>query len=109
MTDRAVLYLRHMRECLTHIASFTSEGRPALDRSEIYFSILRNLQTFSESTKRLPADMKQHYPHIDWTGIAGFRNVLVHDYLGEFDRDKLWDVIVNKLPALDEFVRNNHG
>jgi len=35
-------------------------------------------QTLAESSQRLSEDIKAQYPVVDWKGLAGFRNVLVH-------------------------------
>jgi uncharacterized protein with HEPN domain len=48
-----------------------------------YDAIPRNLQTMSEATQRLSQETKNRYQHISWRDIAGFRNILVHDYLGD--------------------------
>ncbi len=53
----------------------------------------------SESAQRLSDDLKQKYPDIEWHSIAGFRNVLVHDYLG-IDFDVVWRVVQNNVPEL---------
>ncbi|MCK5355169.1 MAG: DUF86 domain-containing protein, partial [Methyloprofundus sp.] len=39
------------------------------------------------------------HPEINWRAISGFRNVLVHDYLG-LDNQQVWLVIENRLPDL---------
>ena len=36
----------------------------------------------SESSQRLAETIKIIYPDIAWREISGFRNILVHDYLG---------------------------
>lgn len=62
-------------------------------------AVLRNLHTMSESTQRLPDTLKAARPEIEWDRIAGFRNVLVHDYLG-IDLEKIWEIIRSDLPDL---------
>lgn len=44
--------------------------------------VIRNFQTLAESSQRLSEHLKASQPAVDWKGLAGFRNVLVHDYLG---------------------------
>lgn len=61
--------------------------------------MLRNLQILSESTQRLSEQVKIRFPQIPWARIAGFRNVLVHDYLG-LRLERVWEVISNELPPL---------
>ena len=43
-------------------------------------------------------------PNIDWQGLAGFRNILVHDYLGGISLGRVWNAIENDLPVLKKQV-----
>ena len=45
-------------------------------------AVIRNLQILFESTQKVSESLKQKHPEINWRAIAGFRNILVHDYLG---------------------------
>jgi uncharacterized protein with HEPN domain len=77
------LYLIHISECINRIAEYVVEGKESFFRDEkTQDAVLRNLQILSESTQRLSVDLKANYSDIEWKRIAGFRNVLVHDYLG---------------------------
>ncbi len=38
-------------------------------------------------------------PDVPWRAIAGFRNILVHDYLA-IDVDAVWLVVEQELPRL---------
>jgi uncharacterized protein with HEPN domain len=67
--------------------------------------VLRNLQVLAESTQRLSDGSKARRPEVDWRAIAGFRNVLVHDYLG-VDAAAIWKVVQADLPVLKEAVAN---
>lgn len=40
---------------------------------------------------------------MDWRGIVGFRNVLVHDYLG-VDLNRVWRVVERDLPELEQQI-----
>ena len=62
-------------------------------------AVLRNLQTLAESTQRLSDALKAQHDEIDWRRIAGFRNILVHDYLG-VDVPQVWAIVERELPAL---------
>jgi uncharacterized protein with HEPN domain len=61
--------------------------------------VIRNLQTLAESSRRLGDVVKASYPDVDWPGLAGFRNVLVHDYLG-VDLDLVYRAVEHDLPRL---------
>ncbi len=51
----------------------------------------------AESTRRLSPALKNRYSEIPWSDLAGFRNVLVHDYLG-LNLSRIWDIIERDLP-----------
>ena len=65
--------------------------------------MLRNLQTLAESSQRLSVEIKLTEPQIPWRELAGFRNVIVHGYLG-IDLAAVWLVVEHDLPALAEAV-----
>ncbi|WP_172822329.1 HepT-like ribonuclease domain-containing protein [Magnetospirillum moscoviense] len=56
------------------------------------------------AAQRLPDDVKARHPEIPWQRIAGFRNILVHDYLGGIDNSLVWRVIQDELPRLKGVV-----
>ncbi len=77
------LYLLHIRECIERIEEYTAKGREAfLTDTRTQDAVLRNLQVMCESTQRVSKESKAAHSEIDWKGMAGFRNVLAHDYLG---------------------------
>ena len=53
----------------------------------------------AESSRRLGEAVKAKHPDGDWTGLAGFRNVLVHDYLG-VDLELVYRAIEHDVPRL---------
>jgi uncharacterized protein with HEPN domain len=60
---------------------------------------IRNPQTLAESSQRLSSNIKGTEPGVPWRELAGFRNVIVHGYLG-VDMAAVWLVIEQDLPAL---------
>ena len=61
---------------------------------------MRNLQTLAESTQRLSRSLKATEPAVPWSAISGFRNILVHNYLG-IDLAAVWSVVEKDLPELE--------
>ena len=94
------IYLEHILEAMRRIETYTVRGKQdfMLD-SLVQDGVLRNLQTLAESSSRLSNEVKRENPRIDWRAIAGFRNILVHDYL-KIDLDRVWGVVQNRLPPL---------
>jgi uncharacterized protein with HEPN domain len=98
------LYLDHVHACIARIERYCAAGRDAfLADEQVQDAVLRNLQTLAESTQRLSPETKAAAPDLDWRGIAGFRNVLVHNYLG-LDLHQVWDVVAHDLPILKTVV-----
>ena len=74
--------------------------------AEMPLAALRNLQTLSEATRLLPDDLKQAYPDVPWREISGFRNILVHNDLGDIDSVTVAAVIQRHLRSLEAAVRS---
>lgn len=62
-------------------------------------AIVRNLQIMCESTQRLQESSKSRHPEVDWRGISGLRNVLVHSYF-EVDLEATWGIVERDLAGL---------
>jgi uncharacterized protein with HEPN domain len=63
-------------------------------------AVVRNLQVIGEAVRGLPDELKTGEPLVNWRGIIGLRNVLVHEYFG-INLPIIWDVISNKLDDLE--------
>lgn len=101
-SDRVLL--AHMRDCLDRILEYTNAERSRFDVSRlVQDAVIRNLQTLAESSQRLSSEIKGTEPQIPWRELAGFRNVIVHGYLG-VDLGAVWLVVEQDLPALAEGV-----
>jgi uncharacterized protein with HEPN domain len=62
------------------------QARGDITQDEVlYDAMLRNLQTLSEATQMLPDSLKSAFPNVPWHEVSGFRNILVHNYLGDID------------------------
>ena len=93
-------YLLHIRECITRIQSFTEAGRQAFFADVmIQDAVIRDLQVLAESTQRLSGSTRDCHPEVPWHGIAGFRNVVVHGYLG-IDLNQIWLIVEHSLAEL---------
>ena len=45
-------------------------------------AVIRNFEISGEVANRLPEEIRELYLNIDWHRIRGFRNRIVHDYMG---------------------------
>ena len=99
------LYLIHIGECIERIEKYIgTECRDGFMASTLtQDAVLRNLQTMAESTQRMSDGLKAAHPQVNWYKISGFRNVLVHDYLG-VELERVWLIIENDLPGLKHAI-----
>lgn len=94
------VYLQHMLECIARIEEYVGRDEERFRGSRlIQDAVIRNLQTLAESSQRLGEPIKAGEPQIPWRAISGFRNILVHDYLG-VDVDAIWQVVAVELAPL---------
>ena len=94
------LYVHHILDCVHRIGRYCQNGEEAFRESQlVQDAVLRNLQTLAESTQRISDELKSLHPEVDWRAIAGFRNVLVHDYLG-INLERVWEIVSVHLPVL---------
>lgn len=97
-TDRVLL--AHMGECIERIREYTAGDRSRFEASRlVQDAVIRNLQTLTESSQRLSDDIRATEPQVPWRELAGFRNVIVHGYLG-IDLAAVWLVVEQDLPPL---------
>ena len=104
MSKQWQAYAHHVIEAIEKIARIQERGDFIQD--EVLFdATLRNLQTMAEATQKLPDHLKSQFPDLYWNEISGFRNILVHNYLGDIDPMTVKLVVTNHLPHLLDCVK----
>jgi uncharacterized protein with HEPN domain len=98
------IYALHILDVAAKIERIQARGDITKDEV-LYDAILRNLQTLSEATQMLPDSLKALFPNVPWREVSGFRNILVHNYLGDIDSMTVLSVLKNHLPNLIDSVK----
>ena len=100
-------YLRHILDEATFLVSKATgvTEHQFLCDDTLKRAFVRSLEIIGEAAKKVPADLKEKYPQIEWRSMAGMRDRLIHDYLG-VDYDLVWDVVRNKIPHLRKEVED---
>ncbi len=94
------VYLEHMLVCIQKINEYTEGSKEKFFNSTlVQDAVIRNLQVLAESSQRISDKLKSTQGDIPWREISGFRNILVHDYLG-IDCETIWSVVEQDIPAL---------
>ena len=102
MRDRT--YIIHIQERVERIESFTREGREVFMASElVQDAVIRNFEVIGEAVKQLSPELRAQYPDVRWREIAGFRDVLIHNYIG-VNLDAVWNITEKDLPGLKRAV-----
>ncbi|MEI6730292.1 MAG: HepT-like ribonuclease domain-containing protein [Pseudomonadota bacterium] len=100
------LYLVNILESYERIQRHTGNDVFIFRESElVQDAVVKVLSNLTESASKLEDTTKDSYPEIPWKLIAAFRNVLVHDYLGDLEIEDVWKIISDDLPELIFAVR----
>jgi uncharacterized protein with HEPN domain len=98
------LYLLHILERITRSEEYTIDGEEAfLADGKTQDAVIRNFEVIGEATKRVSRETKALNPEVPWKLLAGFRDVLIHNYNG-VRLSLVWDAIQRDLPGLREPV-----
>ena len=62
------------------------------------------MEIIGEAVKHLPKRIRDKFSDIPWRGIAGTRDVLIHEYFG-VDPKRLWKSVKEDLPILESRVK----
>lgn len=100
------LFLNDMLEACRRVRVYSAgRDQAGLVADEMaYDAVLRNLEIIGEAAKRIPPDVREKMPQIEWTKMGAMRNWLAHAYF-HVNADIVWDVVENKLPELEAAIR----
>ena len=62
-------------------------------------AVIRNFEIIGEAANRMPEELRDRFDQIDWHRIRGFRNRIVHDYMG-VDLNIVWKILEDDLGKL---------
>ncbi len=67
-------------------------------------AVIREFEVIGEAVGKIPDDLKQLWPDVEWQDIKDFRNLLIHEYFG-IDLEIVWQIIQDDLPNLMDAIK----
>lgn len=107
MRRNYLLYLEDILESATKIQNYVGNlsFEDLLKDKMRIDAIVRNFEIIGEASSKIPHEIRDKYPFVEWRKISDFRNVLAHEYFG-IKYKIMWDIIKNKLPELERQIKS---
>ena len=100
MSHEQRLLCNDILERIQRIEGCVSHGRETCEQSElIQDSIILSFIVIGEAAKSLDATLTQQQPQVAWKSVAGFRDILVHQYR-RTRLELVWKTAREDVPAL---------
>jgi uncharacterized protein with HEPN domain len=102
---REELYLTDIIKAITAIETFltNTDWNQFIGSELLQSAVLHQLTIIGEACSKIPKDLRDKYPNVEWKQIIGFRNIAVHAYFS-VDLEIVWKTSTTRLNPLRQQI-----
>lgn len=99
------LYVQDILKAISLIEDFVGEMdyEEFTKDSKTQSAVIRQFEVIGEAVKKLDINVTDKYPEIEWSAIAGMRDLLIHQYFG-VDLNIVWESLSVDLPHFKKIM-----
>ena len=100
-------YEKHIRDAIEDIeASVRGLSKGDFKKTkDAKDAAVRRIEIIGEAVKNISKELKQAHSEVEWSKIAGARDIMIHAYF-KVDWDIVWDIVKRDIPDLKKKIQN---